>query len=77
MQTLDSGVPVFIGGLLADNLRANLFGCSNLSRVLKTGMPSVAVNEPGARDEILSHARSLLPKVREAGFGRYLEGVSL
>jgi aryl-alcohol dehydrogenase-like predicted oxidoreductase len=64
---LDESVPLYLGGLLHDNLRMNYFGAVHLSRALGVEMPSIALNEPGAQEQIRAYAAGLVERARRSG----------
>ena len=70
---VDKGIPFFISGLLANNLRSNFFAASNLSAALGVPGPSVALNSHGAREAVLVHAYALRDTLAAQGFARYAD----
>ena len=59
LQEQDRGMPLFRSALRVDNLRANYFGATHLSRILGQPMPELRINEPGARERVLAFAKTL------------------
>jgi hypothetical protein len=71
LQTLDQGVPIFLGALLTANLRQNHCGLQNLARVLGEKLPAIPLNVPDSPARIHAEAQRLVALLPARGFGRY------
>ena len=65
------GLPFFISGLYADNLRQNYFALSHLARVLGVPLAAVALNEPDSRQRLYAALPLLAQALEAKGNGSY------
>lgn len=69
----DGGLPFFLSGLFADNLRMNFFAVSHLARVLGVPMPATPLNRDDSRERLLGLAPQLAEALTARGFPQYAE----
>jgi aryl-alcohol dehydrogenase-like predicted oxidoreductase len=70
---VDGGLPFFISGLYADNLRLNYFALAHLARVLAVPLPAVALNEPDSRQRLFAALPLLAQALAASGNAHYAE----
>ena len=71
LQTMDKGVPVFLGALMADNLRQNYFGVLHLARVLGEKLGRLPLNEVDSGERVKAEGRRLVGMLAGRGYGKY------
>jgi hypothetical protein len=67
----DGGIPFFLSGLFADNLRMNFFAVANLCRALGVPMPGVPLNEPDSRARLFELLVPIAEQLTARGMARY------
>jgi Predicted oxidoreductases of the aldo/keto reductase family len=68
----DDGIPLFLGGLMADSIRSNFFAADNLCRILGIDKSDLTVKNPDASEVISKFRKIICEKLSHSKYSCYL-----
>ncbi|MCL2013885.1 MAG: hypothetical protein FWG69_02735 [Oscillospiraceae bacterium] len=65
-------IPLFIGGMKTDNLRAEFFCADNLCNILNIDKSTLTVRDENRRELIAEYKEKIYKELKTKGYGKYL-----